>query len=343
MLGYAKRGMAMLSLFGESSKKVLILNAEPKGYSEKAHNLLLTLGEVLFKECNEDELLSIIPKVDILIVRLGHKIDNELMSKAKRLKVIVTATTGLNHINLNAARKYGIKILSLKGEREFLDTLTATAELTWSLLLSLYRRIPAAVGHVGQGGWNRDLFKGRQLKGKTLGIIGFGRLGSIVSQYGKAFQMNVITFDPFVDDVPGGVNKVGLIELLQASDVVSLHVNYEESNHQMLNKDMFQYIKPGSVLINTSRGELIDEKSMLNALDSKILSGVALDVLYGEAEKTRKWLQNSELWKRSLKNDNIIIVPHIGGATFESMEDTEIFMANKLNKFLDRGVINEKR
>jgi D-3-phosphoglycerate dehydrogenase / 2-oxoglutarate reductase len=319
-----------------------ILNAEPKEYSRKAYEILSTIGNVTERECSKDELFSIIPEVDILIVRLRHKIDSHLLSKAKKLKIIVTATTGLNHIDLDLANSHGITVLSLKGERAFLDTLTATAELTWSLLLSLYRNIPTAVEHVKQGGWNRDMFKGKQLKGKTLGIIGFGRLGGIVAEYGKSFQMNIVTFDPFVSIIPNFVKKVALKELLKSSDVISLHVNYDNSTHQMLNDEMFQHVKQGAVLINTSRGELIDEQAMIEAFNSKRLSGIALDVLFGEAEKTKDWLQNSEVWKKSLINDNIIIVPHIGGATNESMEDTEIFMANRLKKFIDKGEINAK-
>jgi D-3-phosphoglycerate dehydrogenase len=305
------------------------------GYSRDAYKILESIGSVIEKDCTREELISMIPEVDILITRLRNKIDNEVLSKANKLKIIVTATTGLNHIDLNMTNLYGVKVLSLKGEREFLDTLTATAELTWSLLLSLYRKIPDAVKHVKNGDWNRDLFKGRQLKGKTLGIVGYGRLGSIVAQYGQAFQMNVIAADPFVNDFPENIKKVTLKKLLQLSDVITLHVNYDESTHKMFNDELFKYIKTGAVLVNTSRGELIDESAMLRALNSGRLLGVALDVLYGEAENKHNWLQSSNVWKKSLVDKNIILVPHLGGATKESMMDTEIFMAQKLIQNID--------
>jgi D-3-phosphoglycerate dehydrogenase / 2-oxoglutarate reductase len=337
--------MAMHSLFGVLKNNnyvsimnihnFLILNAEPLGYSDDAYGILSSIGSVLNKQCDRNDLIALIPEVDVLIVRLGNKIDKEILSKAKKLKVIVTATTGLNHIDLEAADSYGVKVLSLKGERNFLDTLTATAELTWSLLLALYRNLPAAIKHVKNEKWDRDLFKGSQLKGKTLGIIGYGRLGSIVAEYAKVFKMNIVVTDPFVDNVPIDIQKVSLSELLQRSDIVSLHVNYDQSTHRMLGSNEFQKIKIGAVFINTSRSELVDEEAMLKAFDEKKLAGIAIDVLHGEAEKNQDWLKNSMVWKKSLTNNNIIIVPHIGGATYESMEDTEIFMAKKLKKYIN--------
>ena len=292
--------------------------------------MLESIGSVIEKDCTRGELLSIIPDVDILIVRLRNKIDSDILNQAKKLKIIVTATTGLNHIDLKEANLHGITVLSLKGERDFLDTLTATAELTWSLILSLYRKIPEAVNHVQHGNWNRDFFIGRQLKGKTLGVIGCGRLGSIVAKYGLAFQMDVIAYDPYITSFPENVKKVTLKRLLQLSDVITLHVNYDNSVHKMFNRGLFKFIKDKAILINSSRGELIDEKAMLEVLDSGRLSGIALDVLYGETSNKKNWLQDNDIWKKSIANKNIILVPHLGGATKESMMDTEIFMVKKL-------------
>ena len=312
-----------------------ILNAEPKGYSRKAYEILCTLGIVIEEECDREKLLKLIPEIDVLIVRLDHCIDEELFKKADKLKIVVTATTGLNHIDHDAATKYGVKVLSLKGERIFLDSLTATAELTWALLLALVRTLPEAIEHVNQGGWDRDLFKGHQLKEKVLGIVGYGRLGRIVARYGNAFEMRVIATDPFVMKMDSYVEKVEMDELLSSADVISLHINYDETTHGIMNKEVFRKVKPGAVLINTSRGELIDEKAMLKALDLGVLSGVALDVLSYEANKSISWPKDSEVWKRLSSDLKILIAPHIGGVTFESMEKTEIFMANKLKKYLN--------
>jgi len=312
-----------------------ILNAEPEGYSRKAYEVLNTIGNVVEEECDRERLFTLIPEINILIVRLGHRVDNELFEKASKLKIVVTATTGLNHIDLDAAAKHGVTVLSLKGERAFLDSLTATAELTWALLLALVRKLPEAIEHVNHGGWDRDLFKGNQLKEKVLGIVGYGRLGSLVARYGHAFDMRVIATDPYVEDMESYVEKVEMDELLSSADVISLHVNYDETTHGMMDEKVFQKVKPGAVLVNTSRGELIDEKAMLKALDLGTLSGVALDVLSYESNKTASWPKDSEVWKRLSSDLNILIAPHIGGATFESMEETEIFMANKLKRYIN--------
>jgi len=312
-----------------------VLNIEPKGYSRQAYGILGRLGEVVEEECNRSRLLSLISKFDVLIVRLGHKIDAEVFEAGEKLQVVVTATTGLNHIDLEEANRRGVKVLSLKGERQFLDSLTATAELTWTLLLALMRKLPQAHAHVSRGGWNRDLYIGNQLKSKTLGIVGFGRLGSIVAEYGLAFRMNVIATDPFVKNMHKDVEKVDLSVLLKSADVISLHVNYGDETHHMINAQAFEAMKDGVVLINTSRGELIDEDAMLRCLDSGKLLGVGLDVLANEAKKNTDWPKNSKVWQAASSKSNILLLPHLGGATFESMEATEIFMAEKLLRYLN--------
>jgi len=310
-----------------------ILNAEPDNYSSKARCILETLGQVSEQSCSRDQLLELIPEYDVLIVRLGHHIDEEIFNCAKKLKVIVTATTGLNHIDLDIARSKNVEVLCLKGEREFLDTLTATAELTWALLLGLVRRVPVACQHVIAGGWDRDQFRGRQLKGKVLGVIGYGRLGSIVAEYGRIFRMKVLACDPFVDKMPDWVEQVDFNALLCRSDVITLHVNFDETTRGLLGSDAFDRMKHGTVLLNTSRGELVDEISLLKALESGRLAGAALDVLDGEARKYPDWPSNSPVWRYARSHDNLLLSPHVGGATLESMEETEIFMANKLVRF----------
>ena len=312
-----------------------VLNVEPKGYSRQAYGILGKIGEVVEEECDRDRLLLMIPEFDVLIVRLGHKVDAEVFGAGVKLKVVVTATTGLNHIDLKEASRRGVEVLCLKGERQFLDSLTATAELTWTLLLALMRKVPQANAHVRQGGWNRNLYIGNQLKNKTLGLVGLGRLGSIVAEYGLAFKMKVVATDPFVQEMPAGVDKVTLPELLKTADIVTLHVNYGEETHHLIDSHAFEVMKDGAVLINTSRGELIDEDAMLRSLESGRLSGVGLDVLANEADKHTDWPKSSEVWRRAASGDNILIVPHVGGATYESMEATEIFMAQKLVRYLN--------
>ncbi|MCE7887561.1 MAG: hypothetical protein DYH13_08710 [Alphaproteobacteria bacterium PRO2] len=308
-----------------------ILNLEPQDYSAEAHALLERAGTVDNGPLSRAALKKNIKNYHALIVRLGHKIDKEILSVAGNLKVIVTATTGLNHIDLGEAEKRGIEILSLKGEREFLDNIHATAEHSFALLLSLIRKIPASACDVHDGKWNRDDFKGTELNGRTIGIIGYGRIGSKVAKYAGAFGMNVIAND--ILDIPG-VNIIDLNSLLSQSDIVSLHVPYSESTHHMIDRPRFRQIKKGALFINTARGEIVDEAALLEALKSGHIAGAALDVLQGENSGKKSWLKNDPLWKYARKNSNLLITPHTGGATYDSMAKTEIFMAHKFLKWL---------
>lgn len=313
--------------------KLHILNLEPEGYSHEAKKILSTLGRVDEGPLTREVLIKEIAQYDVVIVRLAHQINEEILKQAKKLKVIVSATTGLNHINIDFAEKQGITVLSLKGEIDFLNEIYATAEHTWALLLSLIRKLPQAHTHVLHGAWNRDLFKGSELHGKTLGIIGLGRLGAKVARYGQAFGMRVIATDIAIPKViPEGVVLVSLHELLADSDVISLHANYSQSNCKMIGPSEISHMKPGSIFINTARGELVDETALLEALKNKHLSAAALDVLVGENDN---WNSSNELLNYAKANSNLLITPHTGGATAESMNKTEIFMANKLLRVLN--------
>ena len=209
--------------------------------------------------------------------------------------------------------------------------------MTWGLLLSLSRRLPAAFEHVRDGEWDRDQFKGHQLSRKTLGVVGCGRLGSIVADYGRAFRMRVLVNDPRDVELPEQAIKVPLHELLSASDVVTLHVGLDESTEGFFGEAEFRAMKPGALFINTSRGELVDETALLSALRSGRIAGAALDVLTGESARAPDWPSRSAIWQFSKGRDNVLISPHIGGATVNSMADTEIFMAKKLASFLENA------
>jgi D-3-phosphoglycerate dehydrogenase len=308
-----------------------ILNLEPQDYSAEAHALLEKAGTVDNGPLSRAALKKSIKNYNVLVVRLGHKIDTEVLSAANNLKIIITATTGLNHIDVDEAEKRGIEILSLKGEREFLDNIHATAEHSFALLLSLIRKIPASACDVHDGKWNRDSFKGTELNGRTIGIIGYGRIGSKVAKYAEAFRMNVIAND--ILDIPG-VNITDLNSLLSQSDIVSLHVPYSANTHHMIDRSRFQQMKKGALFINTARGEIVDESALLEALKSGHVAGAALDVLQGENSGKKSWVKNDPLWKYARKNSNLLITPHTGGATYDSMSKTEVFMAHKFLKWL---------
>jgi D-3-phosphoglycerate dehydrogenase len=312
-----------------SLNKVRILISESEGFSARAAQLLDQVGELVLADLDRSDLLSAVEEADVLWVRLRNRIDAEVMTAARSLKVIVTATTGLNHIDLEEAERRGVQVLSLRGEVEFLKAILATAEHTLALMLALLRHVPAAMAHVRDGGWDRNLFKGRELHGKIIGIVGYGRLGRIVARYLKAFNTHILAADPHIDTraVEPGVTLIPLAQLLREADLVTLHVNLCKETQGFFGRKQFAAMKKGAWFINTSRGELVDENALLGALCSGHLAGAALDVL---CDEDSDGMQDHPLVAYARQHAHVIITPHIGGCTIESMDKTELFLAEKL-------------
>ena len=316
-----------------TSDSMRILNVEPNGYSESAKLELEQLGNVDYLCLDRRHLLDRISDYEILIVRLSHQIDMEIMDAASTLKVIVSATTGLDHIDLTHATAKGIDILSLQDEKGFLKNVSASAEHTWALLLAISRRLPFAFESVKRDKWNRDAYKGHDLDGSKLGIVGYGRIGKKVANYGLAFNMSVSAFDPFIDNCGEHVNKMeSLHQLLKHSDVISLHTPLNEDTRCMIGSTELNMMNRNAVLINTSRGEIIDEDALISALESKKIAGAAIAVLSNERSIING--EQNPLVRYSKNNENLILTPHIAGATYESMAKTELFMVNKLKHYL---------
>jgi D-3-phosphoglycerate dehydrogenase len=251
--------------------------------------------------------------------------------------VIASPTTGLNHIDLREAELRGIRVISLRGETEFLDQIFATAEHTLALIFGLLRCVPAASAHAAEGGWNRDLFRGRELHGKTAGIIGYGRVGRMVAGYLQALGMAVLAADsdPGRSFANPQIKIVPLADLLDRADLVSLHVSFTEANAGFFGQKEFARMKPGSWFINTSRGELVDEAALLQALEGGRIAGAALDVL---SDERSSGMSGNALVAYARSHGNLLITPHIAGCTLESMQKTEDFLADRLAAFLDSQV-----
>lgn len=312
--------------------KVLI--AESEGFSPVALRRLRDRAEVTEADLRRDELLDAVRGVDVLWVRLRNQIDEEVFAAAPHLRVLVTNTTGLNHIDLDAARTRDVHVISLRGEVELLRTVRGTAELTLGLVLALVRHLPAASAHVREGGWDRYLFKGHDLYEKTAGIVGYGRLGSIVATYFRALGMQVLatTRDTDPPSPPDQVSLVSLEELLGQADLVSLHVDLNPETRGMFGPRQFATMKPGAWFVNTARGEVVDETALLAALKSGRLRGAALDVL---ADEMALILHERPLMRYAATHDNLIVTPHIGGFTFESLARTEQHLAGRLLDYLE--------
>lgn len=317
---------------------MITLILEPKDYSATAVATYKKLGPVyLWPEIKDSDKDTVLRGTTILVLRLAHKIDASWLDRMPNLKIIATPTTGLNHIDMAEAKRRGIKVVSLRGRTSFLKNIPSTAEKTMALMLSLIRNVPWAFEHVKQGGWNRDLFKGRQLLGKTLGLVGFGRLGKIVARYAKVFGKNVIAYDPHVAKnvfKRHGVLRVSSLEdLFRKSDIISVHAALTDETKNLIQERYFKAAKPGAYLINTARGEIIDEAALLRALKDKRIAGAALDVLWNESGDGRH-LKNNPLVDYARTNSNLLIVPHLGGATYEAMQVTEDFIADLVKKSL---------
>lgn len=266
-----------------------------------------------------------------LLACLQVRLDREMIAHARQLKIVATPTTGLDHLDLAALSERGIDLISVKTEFELLDRVTSTAELAWGLVLACVRHIPAASGAAKRGDWARDRFRGRMLSGKTLGVLGVGRLGKMVAEYGKTFRMNVLGCDTKPLNIPG-VQQVTFAELLARSDVLSIHIHLTPENRNLIGRAEFAQMKPGITLINTSRGAIIDETAFLEALESGTVAFAGLDVIDGE---WRNDLDQHPLVRYAQSHDNLIIVPHIGGTTIEAQQMVCEFTANKLASRLE--------
>ncbi len=312
---------------------IRILNAEAHGYCEEARTILKELGALTEGDLNREELLAQIGEHDVLIVRLAHQVDRDVIDAGHHLKAIVSATTGLDHIDVAYAQSRGIKVLSLKGETAFLDTVWATVEHTWALLLALQRHIPHAYASVQRGEWDRDRFRGCELYGKRLGIVGLGRIGRKVARYGLAFHMDVLAYDPYATAWVDGVTRCPtLASVLSQSDVLTLHVPLNDETEGCIGAEELARLPEGAVLINTARGAVLDEGALVGALESGHLAGAALDVICYEREAALR--RSSPLLVYAATHHNLLVTPHIGGATFDSMAKTEVFMARTLASVL---------
>jgi len=307
-------------------EKAVILCAADLSHAPEARAILEQGGQVRFIAPTPDKLALHLPEVHAYYAALSVQLTGEILAAAPLLKAVATASTGTDHLDLDALAQRGIPVLSLKEDRELLDRITATGELAWTLMLACLRRIPEAMRAAQQRHWARDELRGRQIAYKTFGILGCGRLGTIVSQYARAFRMRVVGCDKLDIDLPG-VEKVSFEQLLRESDVLSIHIHLTDENRNLFDQDAFTKMKPGSILINTSRGAILDESALLAALKNGPLAAAGLDVIDGE------WLDNladHPLIAYSRSHDNLIITPHIGGVTVESQEMAYSASARKL-------------
>jgi D-3-phosphoglycerate dehydrogenase len=269
-----------------------------------------------------DELMKIVSDYHVLIVRSRTKITNDILGAGKQLKIVGRAGAGLDNIDVESAQKLGVKVLNTPEAAS-----EAVAELAIGLFLSLARSIPRADKNMKDKEWTKHDLMGWELRGKTLGTIGLGNIGERVARLAKAIGMKVLITkrtppDPAVLRELDG-EFVPLRKLLRRSDIVTIHVPYTAETRHMISEKEFTDMKKGAYLVNTSRGAIVDEEALLEALRSGKLAGAALDVF--EAEPPTDWTL--------AQLPNVICTPHIGAQTREGQEQASVLLAERIISF----------
>ena len=260
------------------------------------------------KGLSEAELLDRVGDIDAWVVRGATKVTRRLIEAAPKLRWVARAGAGIDNIDAATARERGIGVLNVPGANA-----VAVAELVFGLLLGLFRQIPAADGSLKRGEWDKARFKGRELRGKTLGIVGLGQIGRAVAQRAMAFQMTCVGHDPFLDDETVrdlDVEPLSLADLLPRAQILTLHVPFSPQTRGMIGAREIERMPRGAVLVNAARGGLVDEVAVLAALEGGHLSGAVFDVFADEppGASTRP------------RHANVVATPHIGAATVEAQE-----------------------
>lgn len=286
-----------------------ILVSDP--LSAKAVQILKSAPGVSVQEVKgkkEDELVPLVANIDAWVVRGATKVTRRLLDAAPQLRWVARAGAGLDNIDVAAASAKGIGVLNVPGANAI-----AVAELVFGLLLGLFRQIPAADASMRRGEWEKGRWQGRELRGKTLAIVGLGKIGGAVARRAKAFEMEVIGVDPIVSAADAramGVEPVTFDELFPRADILSLHAPMLPETAGMIGPAQLSRMPRGAVLVNAARGALVDEAGLVEALRSGRLAGAALDVYAEEPPK------GSPL----LSLPNVVLTPHIGAATVEAQE-----------------------
>jgi D-3-phosphoglycerate dehydrogenase / 2-oxoglutarate reductase len=282
---------------------------------------------VLTAEQLDGKLASELETADALIVRSAVQADAALLSHAKKLRVVGRAGVGVDNIDLDAATRQGIAVMNTPGANA-----VAVAEQTLGMMLAMARHLCRADALMHAGKWEKKSLQGSELRGKTLGIAGLGRIGMEVARRARAFGMEIVGHDPFVSVAVAkeqGIRLVSMEELYGAADYITLHVGLTPQTTGMINEAAFKKMKKGVRLVNCARGELVNEADLASALKDGRVAAAALDVFNEEP------LKNSPL--QSL--ENVILTPHIGGSTHEAQEAVGVQIARQVREYLKNGVI----
>ena len=280
-------------------------------------------------DCSSSELIELVKSCDVLITRSETTVDSKLIDSASNLKIIIRAAVGVGNIDIDYATKRGILVINTPGKNT-----NSAAELTFGLMLSMLRNIPAAQSHLKSGGWDRHRFAGNELRGKRLGLIGLGHVGHRVAKFARGFDMTVFAFDPYLKDEifrNHGVKRFTDLGLLvENSDVLSVHVPLDNNTRGMIGEDLLNKLPTGSYIVNAARGGIIDEQAIVDALASGRLAGAAIDTYENEPSPRKDLTQHPKVW----------CTQHIGASTEQAQFAIGRAVIDQLSKALSTGVVD---
>jgi D-3-phosphoglycerate dehydrogenase len=284
---------------------------------------------VLPKRLAEAELLPLVADATALVVRSETKVTKKIIEAAKKLRVVGRAGVGVDNVDIDASTQNGVVVMNTPGG----NTVT-TAELTFTMLLSLARKVPQAHATMVAGKWDRKLFQGVELQGKTLGVLGMGRIGTEVAKRAIAFGMKVVAYDPYLTEdrakAIGAEFAADLDAVYRVADFITVHMPVTKETKEMLNASAFSKMKPGVKIVNCARGEIISESDLIAALESNKVAGAALDVFAVEP------LPADHPYR---KQPNLILTPHLGASTEEAQEKCGIEVAEVIAGYLLTGEV----
>ncbi len=275
-----------------------------------------------------EDLLKTIGEYDGLAVRSRTKVTKEVLEAGTKLKVVGRAGIGVDNIDIAEATKNGVIVMNTPG-----GNTTTTAEHAISMMMALARKIPQATSSMKAGKWEKKLFEGVEMTGKTLGIVGIGNIGSIVANRAQGLHMDVIAYDPFISEEAAdklGIGLVELDELYKRSDFISIHVPATKETLNMINKTAFGKMKDSVRIVNCARGGIINEADLAEAITSGKVAGAALDVLVNEPP---------EEGNPVIGLDNVILTPHLGASTGEAQENVAVAVSDQIADYLINGTI----
>jgi D-3-phosphoglycerate dehydrogenase len=301
-----------------------VLVADP--IAQEGIDLLRTRAEVDVRTgLSPSELRQVVADYDALVVRSETKVTADIIEAGRNLKIIARAGVGVDNVDVDAATKRGIWVVNAP-----MGNVNAAVEHTWALMLSMVRNVPQAYVSLRSGEWKRSKFVGVELKGKTLGVVGLGKIGLEVAKRAFAFEMHVLGSDPYPPAQDRaremGVEVVTLEELLARSDIVTVHVPLLPETKGMIGKKELALVKPGARLLNVARGGVIDEQALVQAIDEGRVAGAAIDVFEQEPPPPDHPF---------LRHEKIVVTPHLGASTQEAQVNVAVDVAEQILAFMD--------